>query len=70
MTGWPRCGTWPYPTSDMDLVTPEDNAHVHRARGCCLAAGLLAAPQVTQTTDDDGITTTRVEPASGTVFGA
>jgi hypothetical protein len=29
------CNTWPWPSSDLDLVLPKDNAAVHRARGCC-----------------------------------
>lgn len=29
------CGEWPFPNSDLDLVLPEHNAEVHRARGCC-----------------------------------
>lgn len=31
----PFCNTWPWPNSDLDLVTEEQNAEVHRARGCC-----------------------------------
>lgn len=31
----PFCGTWPFPASDLDLVTSEQNAATHRARGCC-----------------------------------
>lgn len=29
------CNTWPWPSSDLDLVTPEQNMATHRARGCC-----------------------------------
>ena len=31
----PFCNTWPYSSSDLDLVLPEDNDRVHKARGCC-----------------------------------
>lgn len=31
----PFCNTWPYSASDLDLVLPEDNDRVHKARGCC-----------------------------------
>ena len=29
------CGKWPWPRSDEDIATGEENAQVHRARGCC-----------------------------------
>ncbi|MDP9166648.1 MAG: hypothetical protein M3O32_11410 [Actinomycetota bacterium] len=31
----PFCGQWPYSVSDLDLVMPEDNDAMHKARGCC-----------------------------------
>ena len=31
----PFCGQWPYSVSDLDLVLPEQNDKVHKARGCC-----------------------------------
>lgn len=31
----PFCGTWPFPTSDLDIASEADNVAVHRARGCC-----------------------------------
>ncbi len=31
----PFCNTWPFPNSDLDLVLPEQNDLVHKARGCC-----------------------------------
>lgn len=31
----PFCNTWPFSASDLDLVLPEDNDRVHKARGCC-----------------------------------
>jgi hypothetical protein len=31
----PFCNTWPFPSSDLDLVLPEANNAVHLARGCC-----------------------------------
>lgn len=30
-----HCGKWPFPTSDLDIAMPEDNARYHQARGCC-----------------------------------
>jgi hypothetical protein len=30
------CNTWPYPSSDLDIAMPEDNAKVHVARACCV----------------------------------
>lgn len=31
----PFCGQWPFASSDLDVVMPEQNDAVHRARGCC-----------------------------------
>lgn len=31
----PFCGQWPFSSSDLDVVLPEANDAVHRARGCC-----------------------------------
>lgn len=36
------CNTWPWPTSDLDIATPEENMAAHRARGCCEGSPTVA----------------------------